>query len=74
MITKVAKLIVEKLSMSWKFCANGSMIVTFPTHSMPTATAAPERPTTRPSITNGQRTNQFVAPTSRMTSTSRRRA
>ena len=36
--------------------------------------APPRKPTSRPSITNGQRMNQLVAPTSRITSTSRRRA
>ena len=42
--------------------------------SMPTASTAPKRPTIIPSIMNGQRMNQLVAPTSRITSTSRRRA
>jgi hypothetical protein len=34
----------------------------------------PSAPTSTPSITNGQRMNQSVAPTSFITSTSRRRA
>jgi hypothetical protein len=38
------------------------------------AVAAPIRPQTSPSTMNGQRMNQLVAPTSRITSTSRRRA
>ena len=38
------------------------------------ASKAPAAPTTIPSITNGQRMNQSVAPTSFITSTSRRRA
>ena len=49
-------------------------MVTLPRTSMPTAISAPVRPTIIPSIMNGQRMNQLVAPTSRITSTSRRRA
>jgi hypothetical protein len=65
---------VEKLSTSSKFSESGSTTVTFPSHSMATATTAPASPTITPSMMNGQRMNQFVAPTSRITSTSRRRA
>ena len=42
--------------------------------SSSTASRPPRKPTIIPSITNGQRMNQLVAPTSFITSTSRRRA
>ena len=44
------------------------------TPSTTIASNAPNAPTNTPSITNGQRMNQSVAPTSFITSTSRRRA
>ena len=46
----------------------------FSTHTRPNAKPAPIAPCTRPSAMNGTRTNQFDAPTSFMTSISRRRA
>jgi hypothetical protein len=68
------KLIVRGAAIRANRSAHGSTIATFATQSSTTATAAPRKPTTSPSITNGQRMNQLVAPTSRITSTSRRRA
>ena len=52
---------------------SGSTIVILPIHRISMATSPPMKPTTTPSITKGQRMNQRVAPTSRITSTSRRR-
>ena len=46
----------------------------FPRKSSTTAAAAPIRPVNSPSTMNGPRTNQFEAPTSFITSISRRRA
>ena len=46
----------------------------FSTHTSPNAKPAPIAPCTRPSAMNGTRTNQFDAPTSFITSISRRRA
>ena len=37
------KPMVEKLSMRTKFSASGSMMVSFPTQRIPTASAAPEQ-------------------------------
>ncbi len=50
------------------------MIAILPTASSRIASSVPSAPTITPSITNGQRMNQSVAPTSFITSTSRRRA
>ena len=47
---------------------------TFTIHNRITERIAPIRPQMMPSMTNGQRMNQLVAPTSFITSTSRRRA
>ncbi len=60
--------------MSVQWLASGSSRATFVTPSTTMANNAPAAPTTVPSITNGQRMNQSVAPTSFITSTSRRRA
>ena len=49
-------------------------MVTLPSKQYADRDPAPARPTITPSIMNGQRMNQSVAPTSRITSTSRRRA
>jgi hypothetical protein len=46
----------------------------FESQTKPAARIAPMSPVMKPSSTNGQRMNQLVAPTSRMISTSRRRA
>ena len=46
----------------------------FSAHTSPNAKPAPIAPCTRPSAMNGTRTNQFDAPTSFITSISRRRA
>ncbi len=53
--------------------ASGSTSVTFASASSPIAPAPPSAPRNSPSSTNGQRMNQSVAPTSFITSTSRRR-
>ena len=53
--------------------ASGSTSVTLASASRPTAPAPPSAPRNSPSSTNGQRMNQSVAPTSFITSTSRRR-
>jgi hypothetical protein len=67
------KSIVSGAAMSAKSAASGSMSATFPTSSSRIARTPPAAPRITPSITNGQRMNQFVAPTRRITSTSRRR-
>ena len=46
---------------------------TYTTASMPSAPTAPRNPVSMPSSMNGRRTNAFVAPTSFITSISRRR-
>ena len=48
--------------------------IDFPSRSRITARTEPTTPQTSPSSTNGPRMNQFVAPTSFITSISRRRA
>ena len=48
--------------------------ISLPSRSSTTAANAPSTPQSRPSTMNGPRTNQFVAPTSFITSISRRRA
>ena len=53
---------------------SGSSSATLVTASTAIASTPPAAPTITPSITNGQRMNQSVAPTSFITSTSRRRA
>ena len=49
-------------------------MIHFKQYTSPNAKPAPIAPCTRPSAMNGTRTNQFDAPTSFMTSISRRRA
>ena len=61
-------------AISAKSFASGSTSETLTTPSSAIAVMPPSAPTSTPSITNGQRMNQSVAPTSFMTSTSRRRA
>ena len=56
-----------------KVLLSGSTIVILPSHRISMATSPPAKPTTTPSIMKGQRMNQRVAPTRRITSTSRRR-
>ena len=46
---------------------------TSPSRTIPAAMTAPSKPCTKPSTMNGSLMNQLVAPTSRMTLTSRRR-
>jgi hypothetical protein len=58
-------------SENWSISGSSSAIL--PTSSSATAAAPPSAPSSTPSMTNGQRMNQSVAPTSFMTSTSRRR-
>ena len=68
------KFIVSGAAISAKSAASGSTTATLTTPSSSTASVPPRTPTITPSSTNGQRMNQSVAPTSFMTSTSRRRA
>src|SRR2546421_604288 len=72
--TSRVKLMVLGAAMSAKSRARGSISATLPTASSRIASPPPRAPTITPSITNGQRMNQSVAPTSFITSTSRRRA
>ena len=71
--TSTAKPIVSGAAISAKSAASGSMSAILPTASSSIASTPPSAPTMTPSITNGQRMNQSVAPTSFITSTSRRR-
>ena len=66
--------IVRGAEISDQSLASGSSSATLASPSTAIASSAPAAPTTIPSITNGQRMNQSVAPTSFITSTSRRRA
>src|ERR671911_270953 len=72
--TSSGKSIVSGAARRAKRSDSGSTKVVFTTASRSTASTPPRKPTMIPSITNGQRMNQLVAPTSFMTSTSRRRA
>src|ERR1700730_17677056 len=72
--TRAVNGIVRGAAINVQLLASGSSSATFVTPSTTIATNAPAAPTTIPSITNGQRMNQSVAPTSFITSTSRRRA
>jgi len=67
-------LIVSGAASSAKSLARGSISAIFPTASSRIASRPPMAPTITPSIMKGQRMNQSVAPTSFITSTSRRRA
>ena len=64
----------ELLEEAGRGCRTSCRSPTFSAATTPTASPAPIRPCTRPSAMNGTRTNQFDAPTSFMTSISRRRA
>ena len=68
------KSIVLGAAISAKSFASGSTTAIFTTASSRIASRPPSAPTITPSSTNGQRMNQSVAPTSFITSTSRRRA
>src|SRR5918996_5797143 len=68
------KSIVSGAASTAKSSDKGSIRVSLATVSSSTASRPPKKPTMMPSITNGQRMNQLVAPTSFITSTSRRRA
>src|ERR1700689_4924282 len=73
-MTRTVNEIVRGDAISVQLLASGSSRAILAIPSTPIASAAPAAPTTIPSITNGQRMNQSVAPTSFITSTSRRRA
>ena len=66
--------IVRGAAISVQLLASGSSRAILVAASTAMANSAPTAPTMIPSITNGQRMNQSVAPTSFITSTSRRRA
>src|ERR1700758_3942537 len=66
--------IVRGAAISDQLLASGSSSATLVTPSTAIASSAPKAPTMMPSITNGHRMNQSVAPTSFITSTSRLRA
>jgi hypothetical protein len=72
--TSSGKSIVSGAASKAKRSDSGSMKVSLAIVSRRTASTPPRKPTITPSITNGQRMNQLVAPTSFITSTSRRRA
>jgi hypothetical protein len=71
--TSSPKWIVSGAARSENCSVNGSSRAILPTSRSRIATAPPIAPSTMPSMTNGQRMNQSVAPTSFITSTSRRR-
>src|SRR5919108_3150383 len=65
--TSSGKSIVSGAARSAKSSESGSMKVSFATVRSSTASRPPRKPTITPSITNGQRMNQLVAPTSFIT-------